>query len=854
MTDHFRAIFKTDLDRNLNFTEETIEILDDKISVYDNNKNKILEIDNVEKLDIEYGISICKLIAIDKNGKVFEVAYFTKKKADNIQKIVDEFNLKVKTEIIEKEEKKKSKKEIYGFLIQIIKKYKKEIALIIIIFIIGTIISLIPPYLTALLINKVLISKTPSSEEFITIIFLMLMSYLAYRFLYLIGSVLLNITETKITKEIRELLLGHIIFNDISFIEKYSPSRLIARYQSDIGEINRFIIADLTFVTIDTLTLIGTIIILFLLLPFLAIPVIISATIIFVLFIIYERRIETMSKKAKIKSVDIETRVNNILRNFNTIKLFSKEKDEYEKTKNVISSWYTIDVKVDRFISTRGELLFLIIDLTTVFIWYIGGIFVINSLIELGILVAFVTYILNIYGPLHTYRSFFSDLPEALVSAERILELLEDKPKILNKENALKPNIIDEIKFVNVTFGYEPGFPVLKNISFTIKPKEKVAIVGKNGAGKTTIAKLLLRFYDVNDGEILIGNTNIKDIDLKYLREKISYLSQNPEIFDNTIRYNISYGNQNINEIEIIKVCKIVNIHNDIIKLPFAYDTPAGEEGTKLSGGQRQKITIARNIIRNPDIFIFDELTSNIDSKSREQIFSSILNISKDKTLIYISHNLSEILNMDRIVVIEDGKIVEEGKPNELIKKKGKFYELFKNQIENMEKIEKISEKSETIDLNIIKDKNIIIESSNRPSRVNVIYNGKKYENLMPKLLFPISNPRFVGFYDDNFNEIFLLEDYTILDYDSRKILENAIKYNSIIYKIEKIKKIEIEGETILLNALINNEELEIKIISPKNIFNFDDKILFIDENDNLYQIILKDLDKKSLKELNKII
>jgi ATP-binding cassette subfamily C protein len=853
MTDHFKAIFKTDLDRNLNFTEETIEILDDKISVYDNNKNKILEIDNVERLDIEYGISICKLIA-QKNGKVFEVAYFTKKKAYNIQKIVDEFNLKVKTEIIEKEETERSKKEIYGFLIQIIKKYKKEIALIIIIFIIGTIISLIPPYLTALLINKVLISKTPSSEEFITIIFLMLMSYLVYRFLYLIGSVLLNITETKITKEIRELLLGHIIFNDISFIEKYSPSRLIVRYQSDIGEINRFIIADLTFITIDTLTLIGTIIILFLLLPFLAILVIISATIIFVLFIIYERRIKTMSKKAKIKSVDIETRVNNILRNFNTIKLFSKEKDEYEKTKNVISSWYTIDVKVDRLISTRGELLFLIIDLTTVFIWYIGGIFVINSLIELGILVAFVTYILNIYGPLYTYRKFFSDFSEALVSAERILELLEDKPKILNKENALKPNVIDEIKFVNVTFGYEPGFPVLKNISFTIKPKEKVAIVGKNGAGKTTIAKLLLRFYDVNDGEILIGNENIKDIDLTYLREKISYLSQNPEIFDNTIRYNISYGNQNINEIEIIKVCKIVNIHDDIIKLPFAYDTPAGEEGTRLSGGQRQKITIARNIIRNPDIFIFDELTSNIDSKSREQIFSSILNISKDKTLIYISHNLSEILNMDRVVVIEDGKIVEEGKPNELIKKKGKFYELFKNQIENMEKIEKIIEKSETIDLNIIKDKNIKIESADRPSRVNVIYNGKKYENLMPKLLFPISNPKFVGFYDDNFNEIFLLEDYTILDYDSRKILENAIKYNSIIYKIEKIKKIEIEGETILLNALINNKELEIKIISPKNIFNFDDKILFIDENDNLYQIILKDLDKKSLKELNKII
>ncbi|MFZ8801203.1 MAG: DUF1854 domain-containing protein [Candidatus Nanopusillus sp.] len=854
MTYHFKAIFKTNLDRNLNFTEETIEILDDKISVYDNNNNKILEIDNVEKLDIEYGISICKLIAIDKDKNVFEVAYFTKKKADNIQKIVDEFNLKVKTEIIEKEEeKKRSKKEICGFLIQIIKKYRKELALITIIFIVGTIINLVPPYLTALLINKVLISETPSLDIFITIIFLMLISFVAYRLLYLIGNFLSNIIQTKITKEIRELLLGHIIFNDVSFVEKYSPSRLIVRYQSDIEEINSLILK-LPIVIMDTLLLIGSLIILFFLLPFLAIPVIITTAVIFTIFIIYERKIRIASKKARIKSVDVETQVNNILRNFYSIKLFSKEKEEYEKTKNIINSWYLIDIKVGKLITMRGDFSFLILELTTVFLWYMGGIFVINDLIMLGTLIAFITYTSNIYGPLITYERFFRDIPNVLISAERILELLEDKPKILNKENALKPNIIDEIKFVNVTFGYEPGFPILKNISFTIKPKEKVAIVGKNGAGKTTITKLLLRFYDVTDGEILIGNTNIKDIDLKYLREKISYLSQNPEIFDNTIKYNISYGNQNINEIEIIKVCKIVNIHDDIIKLPFAYDTLAGEEGTKLSGGQRQKIAIARNIIRNSDIFIFDELTSNIDSKSREQIFSSILNISKDKTLIYISHNLSEILNMDRVIVIEDGRIVEEGKPNELIKKKGKFYELFKNQIENIERIEKVNEKPQIFNLNIIKDKNMKIESTDRPSRVNIIYNGKKYENIMPKLLFPISNPKFIGFYNDNFNEIFLLEDYTILDENSRKILENAIRYNSIIYKIEKIKKIEVEGETITLNSFINNKELEIKVISPKNIFNFDDKILFVDENDNLYQIILKDLDKRSLKELNKIV
>jgi ABC-type multidrug transport system, ATPase and permease components len=363
MTDHFKAIFKTDLDRNLDFTEETIEILDDKISVYDNNKNKILEIDNVEKLNIEYGISICKLIAIDKNGKVFEVAYFTKKKSDNIQKIVDEFNLKVKTEIIEREEeKKKSKKEIYRFLIQIIKIYKKELALVVIIFIIGTIIELIPPYLIALLINKVLISKTPSLNTFLTIIFLMLISYITYRLLYLIGSFLLNITQTKVTKGLRELLLEHIIFNDVSFIEKYSPSRLMARYQSDIGEINRFIVFDLPFMIIDTLTLVGALIILFLLLPLLAIPVVITTIVAFVLFIIYERKTRIAIKKARIKSVDVRTRVNNILRNFYTIKLFSKEKEEYKKAKEIINSWYSLDIKLGKFFAIRTELIFLIMD------------------------------------------------------------------------------------------------------------------------------------------------------------------------------------------------------------------------------------------------------------------------------------------------------------------------------------------------------------------------------------------------------------------------------------------------------------------------------------------------------------
>jgi len=216
-----------------------------------------------------------------------------RKKLKIYKKLIDEFNLKVKTEIIEKEEeKKRSKKEIYGFLIQIIKKYKKELTLITAFFIIGTIIDLIPPYLTALLINKVLISKTPSLNTFLTIIFLMLVSYITYRFLYLIGSSLLSITQTKVTKELRELLLEHIIFNDVSFIEKYSPSRLMTRYQYDIGEINRFIVSDLPFMIIDTLTLVGTLIILFLLLPLLAVPVMITTIVAFVLFIIYERKQE----------------------------------------------------------------------------------------------------------------------------------------------------------------------------------------------------------------------------------------------------------------------------------------------------------------------------------------------------------------------------------------------------------------------------------------------------------------------------------------------------------------------------------------------------------------------------------
>lgn len=502
--------------------------------------------------------------------------------------------------------------------------------------------------------------------------------------------------------------------------------------------------------------------------------------------------------------------------------------------------------------SVYWPLMGFVVNLSTVLIWWVGGHEVISGIIEIGVITAFIAYVSQFYGPINNLSNVLPFIQQSLTSAERIREVLEVKPQITNPENPKRPNMPAEIRFEHVYFGYDPHFPVVKDINIEIKPGEKVAIVGKSGSGKSTIAKLLLRFYDVNEGRILIDGIDIREIDLNYLRRKVAYVPQDVVLFDTTVGYNVVYGTDNLSEVDIIRACKIAKIHDEIVKLPFAYDTILGERGTYLSGGQRQRLSIARAIIKNPDVLIFDEATSNLDVTSEREVYETMMDVSKGKTVIMITHNVHEVMNSDKVIVLSNGKVVEEGKPIELLNKKGEFYKMFKEQIneENIFARMKQNSKEEKIIVNLIDIHNVKIDQSVRRSTVDVIYQGKVYRVLVPKMLFPITKPTFIGLYDESGKEIFLIDDYTKLDEKSRKVLENALAYNNLIFQVRKINEINIKGDQLEWDVETNKGPIKVYTIGRRNVVVLDSKVVLIDKNDNLYEIDLDKIDRKSFKIL----
>lgn len=335
------------------------------------------------------------------------------------------------------------------------------------------------------------------------------------------------------------------------------------------------------------------------------------------------------------------------------------------------------------------KLTLLIFYLMQISIWFIGGYYIIKGTMSLGDVVVFVSFVPWIFNPIFNIMAFFPQVQKSLACAEKIFELLDEKIDIVDTEDALNIESIKEgIKFHNVSFKYLDGSEVLSNVSFTI-PKGKVtAVVGPSGAGKSTITNLLLGFYDVNSGKITIDDTNIKQIKIGAYRKLLSFVPQDTFLFDGTIAENISFGKFDANMEEIEKVAKITHCDEFIIEMKNKYETNVGERGTKLSGGQKQRIALARAIISNPQLLILDEATSNLDSISEGLIQDALNLISQNRTCVVIAHRLSTIINADNIVVLNKGKVIEQGSHSELLRNQGMYFKMYSKQIKKKKSTE----------------------------------------------------------------------------------------------------------------------------------------------------------------------
>jgi subfamily B ATP-binding cassette protein MsbA len=321
----------------------------------------------------------------------------------------------------------------------------------------------------------------------------------------------------------------------------------------------------------------------------------------------------------------------------------------------------------------------------TMILWF-GGNSVIDGDITAGALVAFLTYAVNISNPIKRLSRVIANIQKALAAADRVFDVLDLPELIQNKPNAqLLPNVKGNVSFNNVSFAYNTDEPILDNVSFSATPGQVVALVGPSGAGKSTVASLLPRFYDVTGGSIVIDGLDIREVTMESLREQVGIVPQETMLFNGSVYDNILYGRLDATEEEVMAASRAANAHNFITELPNGYDTQLGDRGVNISGGQRQRIAIARAILKNPQILILDEATSALDTESERVVQEALDRLMVGRTSFVIAHRLSTIKNADKILVMEKGKIVEEGNHDELMAKDGLYAHLYQIQYRNKE-------------------------------------------------------------------------------------------------------------------------------------------------------------------------
>ena len=409
----------------------------------------------------------------------------------------------------------------------------------------------------------------------------------------------------------------------------------------------------------------------------------------------FKNSIEKINRETMVSSADLTSYLVQSLNGVETIKAFNAEEEVNLKTetkfiklmKNTLKNGYINNFQISLKSLAKGVF--------SIAILWIGTTQVLNGRISLGELLTFNALLVYFLNPIENIIGLQPTLQTAIVAAERLSEILDlNLEKSIHENKKIEPKTLKgDIEFNNVDFRYGSRSLILKKINMNIKKCEKIALVGESGSGKTTLAKLLLNFYQCEKGEILINGYNLLDIKIEYLRDKIAYISQETFLFNGTILENLMLGNPHLTYEEVIDACKKAQIHDFINSLPLRYNTLVEENGSNFSGGQKQRLSIARAILRKPEILIMDEATSNLDSITEKAIEKTINKFSEGMTTIIIAHRLSTIMRCDNIYILEKGEIKEKGNHKDLLDQKGRYYQLWKQQLPEINNIEDIQTK-----------------------------------------------------------------------------------------------------------------------------------------------------------------
>ena len=484
-----------------------------------------------------------------------------------------------------------------------------------------------------------------------------------------------------VLKDVRNRMYQKITELPISYYSEKRKGDVIARITSDVLEIQHSFLSILELIVREPLTILFTILIMFGISTKLTLFVFIFIPIAGAIISRIGKSLKKKSDRVQKEQGEFLSIVEETLGGLRVIKAFNAESRFFKTFSTSTERFFNFSNKLlnrQNLASPTGE--FLGILVIGVLLWFGGKMVLIDKTLDASSFIAYMGLAYNILTPAKAISKASFGVKKGNAAAERVLEVLETENPIVDKKDAQDKSTFEkDISIENISFKYEDDL-VLKNFNLNVPKGETVALVGQSGSGKSTIANLVTRFYDVNEGEINIDGTNIKDISKKSLRGLMGLVTQDSILFNDTVRGNISMGKENASDEEIIEAAKIANAHDFIMDLPNGYDTNIGDSGNKLSGGQKQRLSIARAVLKNPPIMILDEATSALDTESERLVQDALEKMMRNRTSIVIAHRLSTIQNADTIIVLQKGEIVEQGPHSELIEKNGVYKKLVQMQ------------------------------------------------------------------------------------------------------------------------------------------------------------------------------
>ena len=723
---------KCDMDNEMNFTDTRVAFDGEKIYVLHGKENSldkraakkkqmpeyklekiyIFSLSEIRELKVEKYLTTGRLVAKTDKGDL-SLSCFMSSYTENIHNFVSGVNSFIETGEIQREEKenknkgkciscgnetengenfcKKCSKKSHGMrrIFSFFSDYKFSVFIIVLFMLLETGINLLLPQIsTKSLYDNVLNPENNLGySEALQALIVMIVTIISIK----VFNLVLRITH----RYVIEGILPKIIFKiktrvfesmqslSMGFYTSKQTGSLMERVTRDSNNIYSFMVDALPTLIVNVFTVIGILIIMVSMSAKLTVLFAIAAPILIASYMLLAKKFRTLHHRSWVKNAEMTSAVSDRINGHRIIKSFAKEEEESETFAEISDDLRDAEMSYRKAESIVFPMIELALFLIVALIFFVGGNMVLKNEITVGTLMSFIVYLEMLKGPIDFLSWVFNWWERCMDSSHRVFEIIDSVPDVTQKDN---PVILDEIEgdieINEMDFEYETGIPIIKNLSLKIDKGTMLGIVGKTGAGKTTLVNLIARLYDVKSGSIKIDGADVRDMQFEQLRKNVGIVSQDIFLFMGTIADNIRYARPEADFSEVVSAAKAANAHEFIMNLPDGYETRVGSGGQDLSGGQRQRISIARTIIQNPKILILDEATAAMDTETERKIQHSISELKNNRTTIAIAHRLSTLKDADNIAVIADGELAEFGTFESLLDKKGEFYKLYKIQNE----------------------------------------------------------------------------------------------------------------------------------------------------------------------------